>query len=168
MGRAGYFIWLILVVAVLALLGQTMGWYDVPILRDVRAAIPLGQSSPQAAPTLARPTLTIAPKPAASTSSPTVAQSAGCTATAPRFVLGAAALKATLGAPMGDPIECERVVDAEGNTEQKTTTGLAYYRARNNIAAFTNGFDHWAQTPTGVVHWVGDDVEPPPGAERVQ
>jgi hypothetical protein len=168
MGRAGYFIWLILVVAVLALLGQTMGWYDVPILRDLRAAIPLGQSSPQAAATLAPPTVTIAPKPAAAISSPTAAQPASCTATAPRFVLGAAALKGALGARMGDPIECERVVDADGNTEQRTTTGLAYYRARNNIAAFTNGFDHWAQTPSGVVHWVGDDVEPPPGAERVQ
>ena len=32
------------------------------------------------------------------------------------------------------------VIDVTGNTEQRTTTGLGYYRARSNIPA-SNGFD---------------------------
>jgi len=66
---------------------------------------------------------------------------------------------------MGDATECERVVDADGNTEQRTTTGLAYYRARANVVVFTNGVEHWALTPGGVVHWTSDEVEPPANAE---
>ena len=49
----------------------------------------------------------------------------------------------TLGASMGEPLECERAIDDQGNTQQKTTTGLAYYRSKLNIACFTTGWDHW-------------------------
>jgi hypothetical protein len=48
--------------------------------------------------------------------------------------------------------ECEQVIDVSGNSEQKTTTGPACYRARSNILPFTNGFDHWALTTDGLVH----------------
>ena len=57
------------------------------------------------------------------------------------------------------------MTDASGDTEQKTSTGLVYYRASTNAVAFTNGFDHWALAPNGVVHWTGDAVDPPASAE---
>jgi hypothetical protein len=69
---------------------------------------------------------------------------------------------------MGEPLECERGVDATGNTEQRTTAGLVYYRAGTNAVVFTNGWDHWAVAANGTVHWTGDEVDPPPSAERVQ
>ena len=69
---------------------------------------------------------------------------------------------------MGEPLECERVIDAAGSTEQRTTTGLAYYRGATNTVAFTNGWDHWALTSEGPVHWTGQELEPPPGAEPTQ
>ena len=165
MGRRIGVIWLVLFVGVLVLLGQTMGMYDVPVLRDVRALLPFGQTVQVATePTPAATPVPVAPRPlAAASPSPTAV--IPCTDAAPRFVYGTAALKAVLGASMGQAAECERVVDAAGNTEQRTSTGLAYYRARNNISAFTNGWDHWAATPAGVVHWTGDDLEPPPDAE---
>ena len=87
-----------------------------------------------------------------------------CTLTQPRFAGGIATLKAALGAAMGEPLECERVVDATGDTQQKTSTGLAYYRKALNVAAFTTGWDHWALADRGVVHWAGDSVDPPPDA----
>jgi hypothetical protein len=167
-GRGLNVIWLLLVVGVLVLFGQTLGMYDVPIHRDLRVLLPFGQAvQPTAEPTPATPSLNVAARPVAA-ASPAPASVAACTAAAPRFVHGTAVLKAALGASMGEAMECERVVDAAGSTEQKTSTGLAYYRARSNISTFTNGWDHWAVTPAGVVHWTGDDLEPPPGAEPLR
>jgi len=65
---------------------------------------------------------------------------------------------------MGEALECERSVDDQGNTQQKTTTGLAYYRKHLNTACFTTGWDHWALRPEGLVHWTGDAVDPPTDA----
>jgi hypothetical protein len=166
-------IWVVLVLGVLVLLGQSFGLYDVPLLHDFRIALPVGLPigpTPLAAvePTPSPPPATVAPSPRPASPVPSVAPSGTCTATSLRFVQGAAALKAGVGASMGEPLECERGVDEAGDTEQRTTTGLAYYRARSNIAAFTNGFDHWALMPTGVVHWTGDDVEPPADEEPAQ
>jgi hypothetical protein len=87
-----------------------------------------------------------------------------CHAAEPRFVGGLAALKATLGAAMGDPVECERTANDQGDTHQKTTTGLAYYRRHLNVASFTSGWDHWAMTHRGLVHWAGHEVDPPTNA----
>jgi len=164
MSRAVNLISLVVVLGVLVLLGQAFGLYDVPVLHDLRVLLPLGQT-PQVAveATPDAPTPTVAARPLASSRAP-VATNA-CTTAAPRFVHGTAALKAGIGAAMGEPVDCERVVDAAGDTEQRTTTGLAYYRAHSNIAAFTNGWDHWALTPEGIVHWTGDDLQPPPGGE---
>src|SRR5207245_2334793 len=118
MGRRIGLIWLVLVVGVLVLLGQTLGMYDVPVLRDVRALLPFAQTVQVAAePTPAPTPAPIAPRPlAAASPSPTAV--IPCTNATPRFVYGTAALKAALGASMGEPAECERVVDAAGNTEQ--------------------------------------------------
>jgi hypothetical protein len=68
---------------------------------------------------------------------------------------------------MGDPLECERVVNNDGDTQQKTTTGLAYYRKLLNAACFTNGWEHWSLVDKGVVHWAGPTVDPPADAAIV-
>ena len=54
-----------------------------------------------------------------------------------------------------------RAVNGSGDTQQKTTTGLAYYRKALNVACFTTGWDHWGLEERGVVHWAGDAVDPP-------
>jgi hypothetical protein len=151
---------LIVILAALVVLGQLFNLYDIPQLHDLPIALPGGSSTPQAA---VQPVASVAPSLVPRSPVPSAAPVAGdvCSAAALRFVQGAAALKAGVGASMGEPLECERIVDADGDTEQRTTTGLAYYRARTNIAAFTNGFDHWALTPSGIVHWTGEELEPP-------
>jgi hypothetical protein len=156
---------LLVIVAALLLVGQVAGLYDVPVLRDAQRMLPLAQPRGEADPPTALPAPAAQPATPSPRASPVPSKTDECTAASPRFVHGAAALKAALGEPMGQAIECERVVDAAGNTEQRTTTGLAYYRARNNVVVFTNGSEHWALLPSGVVRWTSDDVEPPPNAE---
>jgi len=155
-------VWLLVVVGVMVLLAQALGILDLSALRDLRPSISFDQTSGHAA----QPT----PSPATASPSPTITATAGdiCTAALPRFVHGVASLKAVVGTDMGEPLECERVTDAGGDTEQRTTIGLAYYRAVSNTVAFTNGWDHWALTSNGAVHWTGQDFEPPPGAEPVR
>jgi hypothetical protein len=84
-----------------------------------------------------------------------------CSPARPSFVGGIAELREHLGASIGDALECERAVDDHGNTQQNTTTGLAYYRSQQNVACFTTGWDHWGLRAGIVVHWTGDDIEPP-------
>ncbi len=79
----------------------------------------------------------------------------------PRYQFGFADLKARLGSTMGDPVECEHANSANGDTLQKTSTGLAFYRMATNTATFTNGVDHWALTARGLVQWQGDSPDPP-------
>ena len=91
-----------------------------------------------------------------------------CDARQPRFNGGLASLRAALGTRMGDALDCERTVDSAGNTEQQTTTGLAYYRKQTDAAVFTTGWDHWAiDGSRGVVYWAGDSVDPPVGAAQI-
>lgn len=157
------FLWLLLVLCLLILLGQSLAFYTLPLVPDLRAVVLLVEAL--------RPGSAASPQPLQATQKPSPApspaptQAAVCAAGTPRFVNGAAGLKAMIGADMGDPVECERVVDAAGNTEQKTTTGLVYYRADTNITAFTNGFEHWALTSAGLARWTGDALDPPPDAE---
>jgi hypothetical protein len=167
-GRALQVIWLILAVSLVVLLGQTMRLFDLPLVRDLPSMLPLGQAATQTAPpapSAVAPTLAVPSKPVAKPSPVVVQQPDVCVASAPRFVLAMARLMARVGADMGAPTECEHVVDAAGDTEQKTTTGLAYYRANSNTAVFTNGVEHWALTADGLAHWTTDDLEPPPGAD---
>lgn len=72
------------------------------------------------------------------------------------FQLGFAALKEAVGEPMGDSLECEHGNPDNLDTHQKTTTGLAVWRQTTNIMAFTNGWQTWAMTPTGLHSWTGD------------
>jgi hypothetical protein len=164
-GRALQVIWLVLALVLLVALGQNLKLFDLPLVRDLPSMLPLGQGTPQPAaraPSPPPPTVTAR---SLAEPSPVLVRADVCSAAAPRFVLAMARLRARLGADMGTPTECERVVDAGGDTEQKTTTGLAYYRASVNTPVFTNGVEHWALTSDGLVHWTTDDLGPPPGAE---
>jgi hypothetical protein len=85
----------------------------------------------------------------------------------PQFALGFAALKAQLGASMGNPVECEHPDPDGGGTVQHTTTGLAYYRTATNIAVFTNGWEHYALLNGLLSVWRNQDVNPPqPNADQ--
>jgi hypothetical protein len=84
-----------------------------------------------------------------------------CSEGHPRFQGGLADLKRSLGRIMGEPLECERVVNGEGDTEQHTSTGLAYYLKALNVPAFTDGHNRWALTGRGVVYWSGSETSPP-------
>jgi hypothetical protein len=79
----------------------------------------------------------------------------------PTFVFGFADLKTSVGDPMGDPIECEHANPANGDTLQKTTAGLSFYRKATNTPTFTDGFNHWGLTSAGAVTWTGSSVDPP-------
>jgi O-glycosyl hydrolase len=80
---------------------------------------------------------------------------------APRFVAGFLALRDAIGEGMGQPLECEHANPENGDALQKTTTGLAFYRKSTNTPTFTNGWDHWALTPDGLVYWTGESIDPP-------
>jgi hypothetical protein len=158
-------VWLVFVIGIVVLLAQEFGVVDIRALRDLR----LSPSFDQTFGVAAEPTPTLQPpSTAAARQSPTAIGGETCTTQLPRFVNGIAALKAAVGTDMGEPLECERVIDAAGSTEQRTTTGPAYYRGATNTVAFTNGWDHWALTGGGAVHWIGQGIEPPPDAEPLR
>ncbi len=79
----------------------------------------------------------------------------------PAFQFGFAALKAQLGATMGQPVECEHADPVSGDSLQHTTTGLSFYRKSTNTPTFTDGWRHWALTPAGLVVWEGTAIDPP-------
>jgi hypothetical protein len=152
-------LWCAVFVFAAILLGEYTGVLDSSTVSRMMALIPLVSGA-------AVPTPTPLPTAVLETPAPVVDET--CTPGQPIFVHGAATLKAALGEAMGDPLECERVTSASGDTEQRTTAGLVYYRASTNGVAFTNGFDHWALAANGIVHWTGDAVDPPASAERVR
>lgn len=61
---------------------------------------------------------------------------------------------------MGQPLECEHPDSVSGDTLQRTTTGLAFYRKSSNTPTFTDGTTHWALTPDGVQTWASDSIDP--------
>ncbi len=79
----------------------------------------------------------------------------------PQFRFGFAFLSSRLGQTMGEPIECEHGNPENGDTLQKTTTGLAFYRSYTNTPTFTDGWNHWAWTSSGLVYWAGSSPDPP-------
>ncbi len=87
-----------------------------------------------------------------------------CDPAQPAFLGSIATLKERIGDRMGDARVCEWQIDSDGNTEQMTTTGLAYYRRRLSAPIFTNGWDHWALVNSKLLYWTGDSVEPPANA----
>jgi peptidoglycan/xylan/chitin deacetylase (PgdA/CDA1 family) len=63
---------------------------------------------------------------------------------------------------MGVPLECEHTDAGTGDILQHTTRGLAYYSVATNTPAFTDGYNRWAWTATGLVLWTDEALDPPP------
>jgi hypothetical protein len=60
-----------------------------------------------------------------------------------------------------------------GNTQQDTTGdgqgGEFYWLNASNTNVYSDGYDRWALTPAGLVHWESETLlEPPPEAEVVR
>jgi len=82
----------------------------------------------------------------------------------PRFVLGFALLKAQVGTAMGDPVENEHGHPGDCDTQQQTTTGLAYWRCSTGtltFAAAPDGLHHWAWLGDHLVDWFGPSADVP-------
>ena len=86
----------------------------------------------------------------------------------PQYSTGFNLLSQELDDVMGNPVECEHGVSAAGDTEQKTSTGLATYSAATNTPAFQIGTKHWAWTKLGLVTWTGDSRVMPADAQVVK
>jgi hypothetical protein len=87
----------------------------------------------------------------------------------PEFVLGFAFLKQQLGPTMGSPLEAEHGSPDSCDTQQRTTTGLAYWRCSTNTMSFAadpDGLVHWAWLDQ-LVTWRGADADPPDDAIAV-
>jgi hypothetical protein len=86
----------------------------------------------------------------------------------PSFQFGFASLAQATGGVMGAPVECEHGAEqSNGNTTQKTTTGVATYVWCTNAPSFTRGDEHWMLSPDGLEHWTGG-AEPPKPLAVVQ
>ena len=82
----------------------------------------------------------------------------------PAFVLGFASLSAALGDTMGAPVENEHGTPNGCDTQQLTTTGLAYWRCDTNTMTFAanpDGLHHWALVNGQIVEWQGPSPDPP-------
>lgn len=81
---------------------------------------------------------------------------------APTYHYGFKALSDALGDRMGTPLSCEYGdPKGTGDTEQDTAKGLAFFRKSTNTPTFTDGFNHWALTSSGLVTWTGGSIDPP-------
>lgn len=85
----------------------------------------------------------------------------------PQFDGGFVTLSRLLRGAMGDPLDCEHLNPENGDTLQRTTTGLAYSRTSTRISSFTDGHRHWALTPDGLLYWEGGEIDPPPNATLI-
>jgi hypothetical protein len=84
----------------------------------------------------------------------------------PHYVSGFAELHARLAAWMGEPVTCEFPdPNNSGDVHQQTTVGLAFWRKSTNTPTFTDGYNHWALTSSGLVTWTGTSIDPPESAE---
>lgn len=155
-----------LLLAVVVLLVFQVSHLGTPLLQ----LLPLHAASStldSAAVATAAPPATLAPSRRPAIATAATAIPTRCNAVRPRFMGGMATLKTALGDAMGDPIECEHAINGGGDTQQKTSTGLAYYQSQLNVAAFTTGWDHWALTYRGLLYWTGEAVDPPADATLV-
>jgi len=81
----------------------------------------------------------------------------------PSFQFGFAALAQATDGVMGAPTECEHGAEqSNGDTTQKTTTGVAVYSWCTNTPSFTRGQEHWLLTTDGLEHWIGSPDSPRP------
>jgi len=70
-------------------------------------------------------------------------------------------LRDAIGETFGQPLECPHVDPSTGDTLQRTSTGLAIYRARSHTPTFTDGYHRWAKDARGVITWQGDALDAP-------
>jgi hypothetical protein len=85
----------------------------------------------------------------------------------PDFVPPFDVLKTQLGPTMGSAIEPVESEADTCDTQQRTSTGLAYWRCSTNVVAFAadpDGLLHWAWVNNVLVSWAGDSPDPPPDA----
>jgi Transglycosylase SLT domain len=68
-------------------------------------------------------------------------------------------LLANQGVDMGQPVQ-PPTTNADGVVTQITTQGMAYWLSDNNQASFTDGYNRWAWTESGLVSWQGDSLTP--------
>jgi hypothetical protein len=83
------------------------------------------------------------------------------------FVGGIGSLYGRLGAIMGDPVEAEHGNADDCNTQQLTTTGLAYWlcaSAMPGFVALPEGTHHWALVADRLLEWFGAADDPPSDA----
>jgi hypothetical protein len=76
-------------------------------------------------------------------------------------------LKTQLGPTMGSALEEVETVPDSCDTQQRTSTGLAYWRCSTNVVAFAadpDGLSHWAWLDNALVSWTSDSPDPPPDA----
>jgi hypothetical protein len=85
----------------------------------------------------------------------------------PAFNYGFAALSLDLGTDMGEPVECEHAITALGDTDQRTSTGLAHYDRASNTPSFHQADDNWALTARGLVFWSGQEAQAPSAAVAI-
>ncbi len=67
----------------------------------------------------------------------------------PEFRMGFKALAEKIPHLVGEPLENEHY-QANGDSLQRTTTGLMVWRKADNVAAFTNGYRSWVTGPSGI------------------
>jgi hypothetical protein len=80
----------------------------------------------------------------------------------PQFVFGFADLRARIGSAMGNAETCEFAdPNGTGDVHQRTNTGLAFWRKSTNTPTFTDGYNHWTLTASGLVTWTGASIDPP-------
>ena len=88
---------------------------------------------------------------------------AGCAeADGPQLAASLTDLHQAVGDAMGSPSGCP-LVDADGDTLQPTTTGLAVHHP-NGTSVFVSGEQHWALTAQGLETWTGswhNGLDPP-------
>jgi hypothetical protein len=69
-------------------------------------------------------------------------------------------LRADVGDAMGQPLDCEHLLDPAGDTIQATSTGTAFYTLTSHAAVFTDGYHRWELDPTGLNYWANPEAVP--------
>ena len=96
---------------------------------------------------------------------PSTAEGQACTIYTGAF----ARLAASLGPIMGEPIGCPHYEPGNPDVIQWTTTGVASLEPGGGQlgtigAKFTNGHQHWQDSPDGIFYWEGASPDMPAGA----
>ncbi len=124
------------------------GSYAVSASNVMPTAVPAPTTAPAPAPAPAPVAPTPAPAPApAPVAAPTPAPTP---AAPPAFKLGFATLASMIPNIVGQPLENEHFNPANGDSLQRTTTGLMVWRKADNWTAFTNGYMTWINGPYGL------------------